>query len=309
MAPIDAEAALAGIAPQMALAKNDAGGFYIPNVINTLGSMKPESGYRLYMNAVDTLVYPFGARINAKAASRSGIAARLSPQHFKLPNKTSESYSLVILAATANGKSLQRGDEIGVFTPAGQLVGAGVWPENGPLGIAVWRRNGKSSPSHNEGPGFVPGEKMLFRVWRRGGFVEFAATEEVAMTARFLRGDGTFDREAFSIVELAANPLPQKYQLHQNFPNPVNAAAVQTVIRYELPQPGFVELRVYNLLGQAVRILQQTALPAGFHEIAWDGRDQQGRSVAGGVYLYRLQVRTERKENAFTAVRKVVVVP
>jgi hypothetical protein len=261
------------------------------------------------MNAVDTLVYPFGARINAKAASRSGIAARLSPQHFKLPNKTSESYSVVILAATANGKSLQRGDEIGVFTPAGQLVGAGVWPENGPLGIAVWRRNGKSSPSHNEGPGFVPGEKMLFRVWRRGGFVEFAATEEVAMTARFLRGDGTFDREAFSIVELAANPLPQKYQLHQNFPNPVNAAAVQTVIRYELPQPGFVELRVYNLLGQAVRILQQTALPAGFHEIAWDGRDQQGRSVAGGVYLYRLQVRTERKENAFTAVRKVVVVP
>ncbi|MGH7453825.1 MAG: hypothetical protein ACRENG_20915, partial [bacterium] len=134
MMPVAAEAALAGISQQLALAKNDAGGFYIPNLINTLGSLQPGRGYRLYMNAADTLVYPFGARAQAKAASRSVTAVPLAPQHFKPPGKTGESYSLVILSAAVNGKPLQSGDEIGVFTPAGKLAGAGVWPENGPLG-------------------------------------------------------------------------------------------------------------------------------------------------------------------------------
>jgi hypothetical protein len=307
--PIAAEAALAGVSQQLALAKNDAGGFYIPNLINTLGSLQPGRGYRLYMNAADTLVYPIGARAQAKAASRSVTAVPLAPQHFKPPGKTGESYSLVILSASVNGQSLQFGDEIGVFTPAGKLAGAGVWPESGPLGIAVWRQDDDNAPTNNERNGFVPGEKMIFRAWRRGGFVESAATEETAMPAKFLRGDGAFDSEVFSIVELAANPLPQKFQLHQSFPNPLNGALAQTAIRYELPQPGFAELRVYNLLGQVVRTLHQAALPAGFHEIAWDGRDEQGRLVAGGVYLYRLHVRSDRKENVFTAVRKIVVVP
>ncbi len=308
MMPVAVEAALAGVSQQLALAKNDAGGFYIPNLINTLGSMQPGRGYRIYMNAAGTLVYPFGARARAKAASRRVTVLPQSPQHFKPPGKTGESYSLVILSASVHGKPLQAGDEIGVFTPAGKLAGAGVWPENGPLGIAVWRRDDDNAPMNNERHGFVPGEKMAFRAWRRGGFVESAA-EEIAMPAKFLRGSGTLDSEVFALVELAANPLPQKFQLHQSFPNPLNGAAAQTMIRYELPQPGFAELRVYNLLGQAVRTLYQAALPAGFHEIAWDGRDEQGRLVAAGVYLYRLHVRSERKENVFTAVRKVVVVP
>lgn len=310
MMPVAAEAALAGVSQQMALAKNDAGGFYIPGLINTLGGMQPGRGYRLYMNVADTLVYPFGARAQAKAASRRVTALPLAPQHFKPPGKTAESYSLIILSASVYGKPLQTGDEIGVFTPAGKLAGAGVWPETGPLGIAVWRRDDDALPTaYGERHGFVPGEKMIFRAWRRGGFVESAAAEEIAMPAKFLRGSGAFDSEVFALVELSASPLPQKFQLHQSFPNPLNGAAAQTMIRYELPQPGFAELRVYNLLGQAVRTLHQAALPAGFHEIAWDGRDEQGRLVAAGVYLYRLHVRSERKENVFTAVRKVVVVP
>jgi hypothetical protein len=304
--PVNAEIALAGIVPQLVLAKNDSGRFYIPRTINTLGSMFPGRGYKLYVASADTLIYPFGARANAKAGSAVPVATLLAPQHFSAISQTSESYSLVILSASVNGRPLQFGDEIGVFTPAGQLVGAGVWPESGPLGIAAWRQDDGEART-----GFVPGEKMLFRAWRRGGLGRppSAASEEITVAAKFLRGDGTFDHEVFSILALEADPLPQKYQLHQSFPNPLHAAARQTVIRYELPQPGLVELRVYNLLGQAVRTLHQTALPAGFHEIAWDGRDEQGRLVAGGVYLYRLQVRGERKENVFTAVRKVVVVP
>lgn len=53
---------------------------------------------------------------------------------------------------------------------------------------------------------------MSFRVWRRGGFTPSAATDEIAIAAKFLRGSGAFDSEVFSILELAANPLPKKFQ-------------------------------------------------------------------------------------------------
>jgi flagellar hook assembly protein FlgD len=70
-----------------------------------------------------------------------------------------------------------------------------------------------------------------------------------------------------------------------------------------------VELRIYNLLGQVVRTLQQAPAPAGYHQVLWDGRDDQGRLVAGGIYLYRLRVRSDRNDNEFVAMRKVVIVP
>ena len=53
---------------------------------------------------------------------------------------------------------------------------------------------------------------------------------------------------------------------------------------------GDVDLTIYNVLGQSVRHVWTGPLAAGEHRLTWDGRDRQGRSVAAGVYLYRLQV-------------------
>jgi hypothetical protein len=264
---IAAETALATIADRMAVAKNDAGDFCIPGVINTLGEMRPGRGYRIYMDAPDTLVYPYGALL---AKSTCGSPA-LALKHFAPITPTGESYSVVILAAALNGRPLQLGDEIGVFTPAGQLVGAGAWNGKGPLGIAVWRKEEKTFG--RESAGFTPGEKMIFRLWRQGGSAARAEGEEIIASAKFRRGNGAFDSDAFALVEVAATPLPQQYYLHQSFPNPLsignrlaNGAAGQTLIRYELPQPGVVELRVYNLLGQASEHWQPPKWPS-FHEV------------------------------------------
>ena len=51
-----------------------------------------------------------------------------------------------------------------------------------------------------------------------------------------------------------------------------------------------MDLTIYNILGQPMRQLWTGPLPAGEHELTWDGGDAQGRPVAAGVYLYRLQV-------------------
>jgi hypothetical protein len=80
---------------------------------------------------------------------------------------------------------------------------------------------------------------------------------------------------------------PESYVLQQNYPNPFNPA---TLIRYELPKAGHVSLIIYNSLGQEVRRLVDKQQAAGYHDVTWNGRDQNGKPVPSGVYHYRLQV-------------------
>ncbi len=48
-------------------------------------------------------------------------------------------------------------------------------------------------------------------------------------------------------------------------------------------------LSVYNIVGQRVTTLVDEVKPAGSYQINWDGKDQHGKSVASGLYLYALQ--------------------
>jgi len=83
-------------------------------------------------------------------------------------------------------------------------------------------------------------------------------------------------------VEVVA---PTTYKLHQNYPNPFNP---ETTIKFELPKPGMVRIVIYNILGQEVRTLVNSEHKAGYHMLKWDGADNSGRSVASGMYIYRI---------------------
>ena len=97
---------------------------------------------------------------------------------------------------------------------------------------------------------------------------------------------------AFKLLALAHEllGLPTEPELGPNYPNPFNAS---TTIPLLLPRPGHVDLEIYDVLGQRVRQLVNTTLPAGVHPTAWDGRDDAGRPVAGGVYFIRLEATPE----------------
>lgn len=79
---------------------------------------------------------------------------------------------------------------------------------------------------------------------------------------------------------------PKSPRLIRSFPNPFNAA---TTIEFELTDPGSVSLKVYNMLGQKVRVLADGEFEPGRHSVTWDGRDAHGTTVASGVYLYRFE--------------------
>jgi len=88
-------------------------------------------------------------------------------------------------------------------------------------------------------------------------------------------------------------------RLEPNCPNPFHR---WTVIRYQLPAPGRVTVRVFDVAGTKVRSLVDANVAAGHHECEWNGLDAQGKEVQSGVYFYSLN------SNGRSVTRKMVVV-
>lgn len=85
-----------------------------------------------------------------------------------------------------------------------------------------------------------------------------------------------------------ARALPERFALWQNAPNPFNPS---TQITFDLPEEGaWVELTIFNVMGQPIRhLLRARGVSAGRYRLTWDGRDDMGRLVGSGVYLYALR--------------------
>jgi hypothetical protein len=75
-------------------------------------------------------------------------------------------------------------------------------------------------------------------------------------------------------------PLPTSCRLHQNFPNPFNPT---TTITFDLPEPAYVSLKIFNALGEELMVLTEGSMNPGRHSIAADFS-----RFPTGVYLYRL---------------------
>ncbi len=84
---------------------------------------------------------------------------------------------------------------------------------------------------------------------------------------------------------VVAAPVPTKLQLHASAPNPFRGT---TQIRFDLPRPGKVSLRVFDVTGRLVRTLVDGEEPAGFRSVIWDGLDETGKRSSAGVYFYAL---------------------
>ncbi len=106
-------------------------------------------------------------------------------------------------------------------------------------------------------------------------------------------------------ISTKSSSLPTEFALLGNYPNPFNPG---TTIEYQLVQPSEVELFIYDLQGHLIRRLINGSIPAGVHQIAWDGRDEQEQTVATGIYFYRIVVRTnEQGSQTYTDVKKMML--
>ncbi len=102
--------------------------------------------------------------------------------------------------------------------------------------------------------------------------------------------------------QVARVNLPKAFALGQNYPNPFNPS---TTIAYDIPDDQAssvqVSLKVYNVRGQVVKTLVNTAKDAGHYVVQWDGTNENGETISSGVYFYRI------KAGDFVTTRKMVL--
>jgi len=99
----------------------------------------------------------------------------------------------------------------------------------------------------------------------------------------------TIDKSATTIGDSQSDEsVPRDFALAQNYPNPFNSG---TTLRYELPGPGKVVLRVYDVLGRAVKTLVDDYQGSGRYTVQFDGQNSGNSTpLASGVYFYQLRV-------------------
>jgi hypothetical protein len=154
--------------------------------------------------------------------------------------------------------------------------------------------------------GFEVQRKTSNSVWTTIGFVSgFGTTTEVksysftdkdlsvgnySYRLKQIDYDGTY--EIYSVIKVDVN-APAIFSLDQNYPNPFNPS---TLIKYSVAQDGFVNVSIFNLLGEKVATLVNSNMKAGSYELSFNASQ-----LSSGVYFYSIEA------GDFKAVRKMML--
>lgn len=133
-------------------------------------------------------------------------------------------------------------------------------------------------------------------------YVDIICTGPAGSSAELLFSD-VYVPDAVTGIEAEGTQnahLPATFALGLNFPNPFNP---ETAISFEVPAgwASPITLRIFNVQGQLVRSLAEGVMPPGKHNIVWNGKDDYGRPVATGIYLYQIV------SGDYRAVRKMLM--
>ena len=82
-------------------------------------------------------------------------------------------------------------------------------------------------------------------------------------------------------------PVLKRFRLQGNYPNPFNPT---TTIRYELAQPGAVELRIFDVQGRELATLVNQPQSPGAYQVFWNGETSSGSKASAGTYFYSLRL-------------------
>jgi hypothetical protein len=100
-------------------------------------------------------------------------------------------------------------------------------------------------------------------------------------------------RDTTNGVEDEGSTCSAKFVLQQNYPNPFN---LETIIRLDLQEPGFVIISIYDISGEMVRVMSKEFLTAGRHSLTWDGKNKDSDSVPSGIYICRMEAKSEKSK-------------
>jgi hypothetical protein len=92
----------------------------------------------------------------------------------------------------------------------------------------------------------------------------------------------------FSTTQLGVDHmhLPQEYSLKQNYPNPFNPS---TTIKYQIAKSEYVNISIFDLNGTKISSILNQYSRAGKGSVSWNGKNEMGQNVSGGIYLYTIE--------------------
>ncbi|MEL6821097.1 MAG: FlgD immunoglobulin-like domain containing protein, partial [Calditrichota bacterium] len=186
--------------------------------------------------------------------------------------------------------------------PACEIVGVDPGP---PVTLSVMLQDFESGLSHVNVlkdknadvtiPAFTPGTTDAIVV--TAVKIDPNKGSSVVLEVFDMAGNSTICDPVYTTLSTIA---PQDFQLGQNYPNPFNPT---TTIRFGVAaEQASVSLKIYDISGREVRTLINENISAGQYSVEWDGKNNNGSDVAGGVYLYRLTA------GAYVQTRQMILV-
>lgn len=137
--------------------------------------------------------------------------------------------------------------------------------------------------------GFVDGS--VFRYNSNFGAMKVIATDEVMKLYYYSIDTVNALKDSLVITKIPTSiddeirSIPDGFQVSQNYPNPFNPS---TTIEFSVPYNMHLSIIVYNVLGEIVKILDSDEYTAGTYSLVWDGKDNKGKKVSSGIYLYKI---------------------
>jgi len=244
------------------------------------------SGYKVYRNG--QLIHPL--LVTETEYEDSGVTGGVTYEYF---------VRAVYAAGTSAPSNVVEATPYALYPPqnlsgsAGEMMNILSWEEPMPhgadlIGYNVYRNEIMISAdpvteTEYEDSDVVAGETYTYYVTAVYEQGESSPSNMVNIT--------TVDADDVTITPLVT-------ELRGNYPNPFNP---DTTIKFTLESDEFVILEIYNSRGQMIRSLVNEFKQAGEHQVFWNGRDEQNRNVASGVYFYRM------KSGRYTSTKKMLM--
>lgn len=157
-----------------------------------------------------------------------------------------------------------------------------------PLSVSFYNRSWQGVQTHSWdfGDGETSPEKHPVHTYQKPG------TYTVTLTVTGL--NGVVEERKIHLIRVttptsvsgASSEIPRSFALHQNYPNPFNPS---TTIRFDVPMPSPITIKIYDILGREVTTLIDRKFEAGAHAATWDGKNSRELPVASGVYFIRMR--------------------
>jgi hypothetical protein len=200
-------------------------------------------------------------------------------------------------------------DNLPPATPEGLVAGA----RYAPRGLEFdWSRNEENDLAHyalyrGTSADFVPAPENRLAIPTTSAYFDSEWRQDSVYCYKVSAIDRHANESGFALV-LPENvtgvdtpgAMVTQARLYPSQPNPFNPL---TTIRFDLPQAGRITLAVYDAAGRRVRLLVDEAKEAGSHQARWDGRADDGRQVASGVYVCEMAAGSLRETRRLTLVK------